>query len=1012
MKRALAERAKQQSDMSNGIGPTALVPDHGTNVSTPSDQPHRKVPKTMSSDSVSRMRSSVDAVEPESTPSLLLTSSSTQTPNKATSNHIKETTKRKRNSLVVSSPSVANLGSEDEDDTDRSAFYLRQQNRALGGELRQIKYQLQQLQRERDYRRHQCYQACQSINSLQATWTQMESALLSDANNGSSSSVEMGADASNMDGDAGGHGGASSNVPASTGTGSSVELVGALLTSISELGGTSQSERSKADGMDDDSSDSEWEHGTSKSALSKDLSSESKMQELDDMLRITDNISQRANLLQKWIWGVLQHATSPKPTNGQTSVVSETEVSKLSNQVSRLKAKYKRRRQQMQEIAKTRDAVEESDRRVRRGLYRLAAHRVPLKEVLKDIERTDADKELAARWMAEETARTAISMAMTSTTAVDGSQTNADGPSTDAPDTAKSLGSSMTDKQVSNLEEISKTRQDAIEKLLDEKKERELKLNEMSQEISKLQTEGLASGDKAKLVTESELYIEQSSSLESSKRQIDEMKETIQRLRNTCSMVMGNEALASKALEDMQEKHDKKWSELVSSYDDDVSAVNVNADADTDADGCTASRSGDNGISSETKPNEENQEEKPSTKRISAAERKSLELAAKVINLEHKLTQALENVRQAETTRQLLTEATMMNECLQTKIDELKAKYAALQQATKEGKVAGPNGGEKDASIPGDASSAPSTPKQKSASLAPSLSSSSALPPAEKLYKDNKKLQRDLEKYRAARESLKSKFERVEKEREAMFQTNAKLLKHTTEKDEMNAKSLSTILHLKQVTEKMIQEKESLEQQAKTANQVGLAARLAENARERVLEEFQKARQEMTHNVTAWEEKCSKIARERDSMHATLLKQQAVVSTRSKDLEASKLRCDELVSEVTAMEKEKHELAELLAVAQKEAAEAKSTAPPSSEGGNNNGSASIFTVDQLSTQVSVLKNRLACPVCNHRDKKCILLRCRHMFCKECVDTNIKNRSRKCPACGIRFDTKDVADVWL
>ena len=71
-----------------------------------------------------------------------------------------------------------------------------------------------------------------------------------------------------------------------------------------------------------------------------------------------------------------------------------------------------------------------------------------------------------------------------------------------------------------------------------------------------------------------------------------------------------------------------------------------------------------------------------------------------------------------------------------------------------------------------------------------------------------------------------------------------------------------------------------------------------------------------------------------------------------------------------------------------------------------------FTAEQLHTQVKHLKSRVHCPVCNVRDKKCILLRCRHMFCKNCVDENIKNRSRKCPACGIRFDTKDVGDIWL
>jgi hypothetical protein len=57
------------------------------------------------------------------------------------------------------------------------------------------------------------------------------------------------------------------------------------------------------------------------------------------------------------------------------------------------------------------------------------------------------------------------------------------------------------------------------------------------------------------------------------------------------------------------------------------------------------------------------------------------------------------------------------------------------------------------------------------------------------------------------------------------------------EKDDMNAKSLSTILHLKSLTEQAEKEKVAREQEAKSAEQVALAARLAENAKDRVTEE-------------------------------------------------------------------------------------------------------------------------------------------------------------------------------
>ena len=58
----------------------------------------------------------------------------------------------------------------------------------------------------------------------------------------------------------------------------------------------------------------------------------------------------------------------------------------------------------VKELTRSRDEMVESDRRVRRGLYRLAAGRVKLKEVLKAVANADDDKESAAAWMETTTA--------------------------------------------------------------------------------------------------------------------------------------------------------------------------------------------------------------------------------------------------------------------------------------------------------------------------------------------------------------------------------------------------------------------------------------------------------------------------------------------------------------------------------------------------------------------------------------------------------------------------------
>ena len=197
----------------------------------------------------------------------------------------------------------------------------------------------------------------------------------------------------------------------------------------------------------------------------------------------------------------------------------------------------------------------------------------------------------------------------------------------------------------------------------------------------------------------------------------------------------------------------------------------------------------------------------------------------------------------------------------------------------------------------------------------------------------------------------------------------------------------------------------------KSAKQLELIARMASNARDRVAEEFSNEQKAMKAQLQELETKCSIFATEKEQAEGKLSQEKARMSGLVRDAEKAKKRCEELVTQSTKAQEEKQKIIESLAIAKREASEATKLTEKlaSSKGGGLVGG---FTAEQLSTQVSHLKNRLACPVCNVRDKKCILLRCRHMFCKQCVDENVKNRSRKCPACGQRFDTKDIADVWL
>ena len=423
MKRALAARAKE-SGIPNGVGPASPAPEQPisskTSPSTSSNGPV-PVPSSISS-------SSATPREP-----LKITSSSVSTPPPSVSPRPK---KRQRESSVK-------LDEEEEDDSNASAFYLRHQNRALASELRMLKYQLTGLERERDFRRSQSSIALQSLNSLQATWNQIESTLQSGQPPQEVESDDKAQTNSTTT--------AAMDAPTSTGSGKSVELVGALLEALAALG-TIRKGRIRDGGAGDDSSSiSDMEVDPVNPPESMEVGDK---QQLDDLQRITDNISKRADILHQWIWSLIQRVEDPsKPSESPTAI-------EYQQKLTRLKAKNTTLKAQLEEVARSRDTMSESDKRVRRGLYRLAAGRAKLKEVLKAIVVTDEDKEAAASWMEAKPGPAAIVSSVVTTTAL--AKKTETGEKQAPEDAAQLAGLS---KQVTDLEIVAKAREDQIKKV-------------------------------------------------------------------------------------------------------------------------------------------------------------------------------------------------------------------------------------------------------------------------------------------------------------------------------------------------------------------------------------------------------------------------------------------------------------------------------------------------------------------------------------------------------------------
>ncbi|KAH8064527.1 hypothetical protein JL722_1404 [Aureococcus anophagefferens] len=69
--------------------------------------------------------------------------------------------------------------------------------------------------------------------------------------------------------------------------------------------------------------------------------------------------------------------------------------------------------------------------------------------------------------------------------------------------------------------------------------------------------------------------------------------------------------------------------------------------------------------------------------------------------------------------------------------------------------------------------------------------------------------------------------------------------------------------------------------------------------------------------------------------------------------------------------------------------------------------------DEISrSTIRDLREKIACNVCNDREKTTCLTRCMHVFCRECVDQVIETRSRKCPACHKPFGASDVKEIYF
>lgn len=219
-----------------------------------------------------------------------------------------------------------------------------------------------------------------------------------------------------------------------TGSGENVELVGSLLDSLAALGKQPKT-TAESDG------DIQMEDAAVQT-------------ELVNMKQAASMISQRSLVLQKWLWTLLERVNSSEQRHEAilNTAQLEGQIATLESQCRSLEARIK-------ELAITRDEAVESDRRVRRGLYRLAAGRMKLDEVLKAVE--DDDKDGAAALMAMEVAEEVASNDQTTSTVA----TTATVGEAEEGEVVDGAQVAALKKQLQDLEEVAKSRESQIEQV-------------------------------------------------------------------------------------------------------------------------------------------------------------------------------------------------------------------------------------------------------------------------------------------------------------------------------------------------------------------------------------------------------------------------------------------------------------------------------------------------------------------------------------------------------------------
>lgn len=191
------------------------------------------------------------------------------------------------------------------------------------------------------------------------------------------------------------------DVPASTGSGQNVEVTVGIMESITALANSphdifsnpKQLLEDTDTNMDvDGNGDDQEDDGLDKKEIERESQYESAY--MEELSKSTSNFSNRCSKFQQYLLKLIKHTTSNANPSGTGTDGSDSapgagytkkemvQVANFERQIATLQNTCSALELQVKELGKARDEANDSERRVRRGLYRVSSGRLKIAEVL------------------------------------------------------------------------------------------------------------------------------------------------------------------------------------------------------------------------------------------------------------------------------------------------------------------------------------------------------------------------------------------------------------------------------------------------------------------------------------------------------------------------------------------------------------------------------------------------------------------------------------------------------